>query len=447
MMLDEIRRKLEMVGLADPQIISPALATPLERLPVESLDNPVIASGLGEQIPQIEPMQQNTDPNSPPYFQRFPVQDDAPPNYSQQIANKIAEPTNNSAITANRSMSQRIADKIAEINNKDYSKPVRDNQGNLIKPAGKDRKKKWSTLEKIGSALAGFAQGGIPGAIMGATDRNYFKKMQDALKKAELLPQFEQAAQMEQFQSQQESQAAQRENIKADNEYNQAVLQDRSEGRTAKMQQDSLKKLTGLKYYDPNNIAHKKLAEQAGLNTEALQGWDDRKRDRKQVAGQWFIEKTPNSGIYEQADIPIDESKTMVDYVVEMPPDSLGKREKRTYRVAQKDAANFSTQMSALGARLEQAESQFSRRLALDEKKFTQAKGEFERVIRLRQQQFDALQQARAQGNANAERDYQLKLDQYDAMLEKMLTASRSAFDLDDDQKADIEKFVRSKRP
>lgn len=405
--------------------------------------------------------------DEPPYFETFPVGKELPvipavrPRIAPPIIPSIEEPValgeqdlppiaNDDAPNLARPSATEIArQKVQGLMNE---KPV-DNDKSFMKKVGAFAREALLGARDASIAKGGKADiwellgGGVGGTGRYAIDPTVDEQRTLAKNQEEALKNYQISATMEDFATGQKVKESQIANTKADNEYNQAVLQDRSEGRTAKMRQDSLKKLTGLKYYDPNNVAHKKLAEQSGLNTEALQGWDDRKRDRKQVAGQWFIEKTPNSGIYEQADIPVDESKTMVDYVVEMPPDNLGKREKRTYRVAQKDAANFSTQMSALGARLEQSESQFSRRLALDTAKFTQAKGEFERVIGLRQQQFDALQQARAQGNANAERDYQLKLDQYDAMLEKMLTASRSAFDLDESQKADIEEFVRSKRP
>ncbi len=40
--------------------------------------------------------------------------------------------------------------RINSINQKDYSKAIYDEQGNLIKDAGKDRDKKWSTLEELG---------------------------------------------------------------------------------------------------------------------------------------------------------------------------------------------------------------------------------------------------------------------------------------------------------
>ncbi len=117
------------------------------------------------------------------------------------------------------------------------------------------------------------------------------------------------------------------------------------------------RKLYGLKFIDPK--IHAPLIKAAGLDPETFVGYDDRKKDMKQIAGIWYKEKTPNSGIYEQSGLPTDETKTLTDYVVEMPPDALGKREKRTFRVSQKDAANFSTQMSALGARLAQDQNQF----------------------------------------------------------------------------------------
>ncbi len=48
------------------------------------------------------------------------------------------------------------------------------------KAPGIDRDKKWSTWDKIASALVGWAEGGIVGGVKAATDRNYFEKRGDA---------------------------------------------------------------------------------------------------------------------------------------------------------------------------------------------------------------------------------------------------------------------------
>lgn len=114
----------------------------------------------------------------------------------------------------------------------------------------------------------------------------------------------------------------------------------------------ALGKLTGYKHYDPKNQAHQALAKQAGLDPETLQGWDDRDPVTKKVAGTTY-EYNRSTQSFEPSDLPVDERETMTDYSVTMPNGEV-----RKYRVAQKDAANFSTQMSTLGARLEHTTSE-----------------------------------------------------------------------------------------
>jgi hypothetical protein len=63
---------------------------------------------------------------------------------------------------------------------------------------GKDRDKKWSTWDKVLSAITGWATGGLAGGIAAATDRNYFEKIGNQNKIARLAPQVQLEQQMEQ---------------------------------------------------------------------------------------------------------------------------------------------------------------------------------------------------------------------------------------------------------
>jgi len=57
-----------------------------------------------------------------------------------------------------------------------------------IQAPGSKVNKKWSIWEKIGSALAGWAQGGLLGGIAAGTDRNYFQQLKNQRQTGRLLP-------------------------------------------------------------------------------------------------------------------------------------------------------------------------------------------------------------------------------------------------------------------
>lgn len=176
-------------------------------------------------------------------------------------------------------------------------------------------------------------------------------------------------------------------------------------------------KILGLKKFDPNNAVHAEAARMAGLDPKELEGWDDRNPVEKQVAGTTY-RLNRNTGAYEPTNLPVDETKTVTDYKVAMPNGEV-----RTYKVAQKDAANFATQMQALGLRLEEQARQFNQRLKLDEQKFNQAKGEFERVMGLRQE-------ALRTGNAEQAKELAAKL----AQMLQSATKAKNEGELDDEQ-------------
>jgi len=135
--------------------------------------------------------------------------------------------------------------------------------------------------------------------------------------------------------------------IPIDNELKRQQIENQRLAKQEQVKASTLNKLSALKHFDPKNAAHASLAKQAGLNPDDLKGWDDRNPIEKTVAGVSY-RLNRDSGQYEPTNLPADETKTLTDYEVEMP-----NGEKRKYRVSQRDAASFSTQMTALGARLE----------------------------------------------------------------------------------------------
>jgi hypothetical protein len=106
--------------------------------------------------------------------------------------------------------SQAIMEQIKGIQNKNYSKAQYDESGHIIKPAGADRDKKWSLLEKVGGVVSGILEGfGSGRGLLGAaqkgieygTDRNFMEKQGDLRQLRKLAPQYQQAAADEEFQA------------------------------------------------------------------------------------------------------------------------------------------------------------------------------------------------------------------------------------------------------
>lgn len=355
------------------------------------------------------------------------------------------------------SQSDEYLKQMQDIQNKDYGireEPVLNVQGQEVgtnQIRGKDRKKKWGLWEKVGNAglgfLVGLGKGGLLGAgaeaVKGGTDRNYYKKYKDSQDLPPIQRNYEQAVVAENNALNQEMKRAQIGDIPINNELKREEIEERRASRESRLKNQSLNKLNSVKYYDPANPAHRRLAESAGLNPDELKGWDDRNPVTKQVAGVTY-QYNRSTGKFEPSDIPTDESKTLTDYKVQMPNGEM-----RTYKVAQKDAANFATQMYALGARLEQQERQFQQRLKLDQAKFAEAKKQYVEAADLRERQFQALQEARAKNDAQETQRLELAMAESDRKLEAMMNAARKGKtegELDDDQYNEIESYVNSKR-
>lgn len=196
---------MEMPVVAPPEI--PArLIEKLSQTLAPPVPEPVNA-GTGRVMPVIEPpvpdAQAVLAPQSLPQI--------TPPAQTNPIVVAPAPPI---IEAAPRPQSAVLGDRIAAVNDKDYS-IQKDEFGNITH-RGKDRDKKWSTMDKIGSAIIGWAQGGIPGAISAATDRNFMEKMGDDRQRSRIMPQIEQARKQEEFQTNQAYKDAQVKNFERD---------------------------------------------------------------------------------------------------------------------------------------------------------------------------------------------------------------------------------------
>jgi hypothetical protein len=150
---------------------------------------------------------------------------------------------------------------VNELLNKDYGRYTNPDTGEVT--LGKDRDKKWSLKDKIGSALLGvakgLAQGGPLGALVGGveagTDRNYLEKQQDNKDLRNLLPKLKQQQENEAFDMAQNVKQSQIDNYISDNErlrdeltrkteadnvkknYYEGILADKQKGRSLSAQQ------------------------------------------------------------------------------------------------------------------------------------------------------------------------------------------------------------------
>lgn len=225
------------------------------------------------------------------------IMSEEPPMMPGMVAPQ-AQPLLPTIPVAPRRQSQVLSDEYNAVLGKDYS--IRKDENGNVTHRGADRDKQWSTWDKIGSALLGYAQGGIAGAIQGGTDRNFMEKQADQRQIGRLLPRIEAAKTQE----------------KADQDYQQGVI------KTQKDRAEAVK--SGLEAIQAQNPLLAKAAQEAlqnGVVTPELQkaidragyGYiptvDNRKFDTKEINGQ--IYSTPDRGVpnYQTTNAPIDPTK------------------------------------------------------------------------------------------------------------------------------------------
>ena len=101
-----------------------------------------------------------------------------------------------------------IQQRVNEIESKDYGRYVDPQTGQVT--VGKDRDKKWSTKDKIGSALLGILSGAaggpigmLAGGLNAGMDRNYLEKRQDRKDLQDLVPKLKYQQDQEKYQQEQ----------------------------------------------------------------------------------------------------------------------------------------------------------------------------------------------------------------------------------------------------
>ena len=101
-----------------------------------------------------------------------------------------------------------IQQRVNEIESKDYGRYVDPQTGQVT--VGKDRDKKWSTKDKIGSTLLGILSGAaggpigmLAGGLNAGMDRNYLEKRQDRKDLQDLVPKLKYQQDQEKYQQEQ----------------------------------------------------------------------------------------------------------------------------------------------------------------------------------------------------------------------------------------------------
>lgn len=360
-------------------------------MPVQSslanVEAPAFPTGEG-----IRAMSQTSDPNLPvtqiqPEMQQNPAPTDSAP---------VASP-----LTGIAPQSVQTAQKIQTIKDKNYSKGVymrpdgtqtsdKDTDGvpnAVIKAPGADRKKEWSTGDKIRNgvigALIGFAQGGIGGAAAGAamagSNRNYQAQQSDRKILGQLQPQMAQEQQNEQFNMSQMGKAAVIKNTFDDNQRQAEQFRETTELKRQKFEQESSAKARNdfyrtNPYFDWEKATPAQKAQIAafGQTPEGVGKYDFRNPLIKEVGGTSY--KYNNStGAFEETNLPKNGSKELVDFEVQMP----GEPKPRIFKVSQDRAASFTTQMRTAGINADLAEKRLNYQAQNDEANRAQRRDEF----------------------------------------------------------------------
>lgn len=209
----------------------------------------------------------------------------------------------------------------------------------------------WKRM--LQGALRGMGAGGLGGAIAGAAIEGIAPSINTKYKTKAALSEADAAIAREQKQREFETTDAYRraltKTIPIDDKNKELQIQGQQNTAAANRKSQALGRLIRLQHFDPKNSAHKRLAQEAGLDEADLQGWDNRNPFTKVVAGTTYQYDRADQ-TFKPSNLPVDESATLTDYRVKMPNGEF-----QTFKVAQKDAARFATQMEVLGAQIEAA--------------------------------------------------------------------------------------------
>lgn len=201
----------------------------------------------------------------------------------------------------------KLRNQANDLYNRDYSKAEFDENGELIKHAGKDRDKNWTTWDKIGSFADGMMKGGIVEGIRAGTDRNYFEKQRDNRELAGIAPKLAMAEKQQQG-----------ENQEVEDYLKQVKLQKEAIGTDISNNEKALKlqRLEGEPYWE--TVKAKKEITQAdadqleklGYGKLPVASWQALKEES--VNGKPYIRKEFDPGYVRNPTLPDDPLKTPV---------------------------------------------------------------------------------------------------------------------------------------
>jgi hypothetical protein len=271
---------------------------------------------------------------------------------------------------------------------------------NRYKKGGKGRNQKWSTFEKIASALAGWAQHGLAGGVAAATDRNYFNKIGDANKAQRLLPVIEQRQKEATLTRQNRMTDAQIRNLDADNVYQNERLGEfkadrlRKEGdtlsRAATARMNAVTKiLAGLPSYKADDPA---IREALGEFKLPITDKDAKKNVRTvqdQRTGAWSAVLTdPITGKSESRAVLGKDGKPLITtptVVMQGEYGMLKQNDQQAFTGAENEKQRaFTAQQNAIKAQMQAAIKEYD--AAVGAKRQADANTARENLLRLKQQ-------------------------------------------------------------
>lgn len=287
---------------------------------------------------------------------------------SPLVGDPLENPPAAALLRQPQTVSEKLRERMRSIEDKDYSKAEYDSAGNFVKERGKDRDKKWSTWDKVGSTalgiLKGFGSGGglvgaAAGGIQAGTDRNYLEKQGDSRIMAKLRKEYGEAAEDEQFQNKQNVLKAQAATIPIDDANRKLQIENQRLNAIEQRKSTALGDIYKSKVHDKNNPAHRARAIQAGLDPDKMTSWDFSNPVTAKVNGQtWDYDRTTNS--WNLSGLPESEKDKLVPLEISVPGETeivngQTVQKVRKFNVPQSQAASLSASLQAAGMSIQAA--------------------------------------------------------------------------------------------
>lgn len=214
----------------------------------------------------------------------------------------------------------------------------------------------------LGGAIGGGAAGGIGGAIDGSTDN----RMRDRLRLDRLYGDYGQAAKVAEIETNRKYKQKTIENIDADNKARDDKAKADADARTEALKQRKREAFYRThKNFDPTKATEadvRALAE-FGETPDTIGTFDFTKPNIQTIAGQKFLFNA-NTRSFEDAGLPKDGSKAIVDYTVIDPTTGVESK----YSTTSERAAGLKTQLAAAGLQIQAASSRQQAGFQHDEK-------------------------------------------------------------------------------